>query len=171
METRPLNAFILSLLGGLFILMGVLMAVVLSASNGYPYYLSSYYAPFLATSSVCGVAVLLAAALMYLRPAMHVAWGVIALVLSVGSVIGAATGYYAIFGFIGITLGVLGGALSIAWRSVPGAGGVPAGAARMCTGCGRYVPMMFPYCAYCGTPAPTFPAPGSGGRPPAPPPA
>ena len=161
MESRPVNAFILTLLGGLFILMGTLLGVVFAPTYTYAgAYVPTYYYPFLLSSAISGVVVLLAAALMYVRPEMHVAWGVIALVLSVTSSIGAVTGYDAIFGVVGIVLGAVGGAMSIAWRTTSGFGPAPAGVLRLCTGCGRYIPMMYPYCAYCGTPAPTVHAPG-----------
>lgn len=172
MESRPVNAFILSLLGGLFMLVGTLLGLVFAPSYvtyGPPYtYVPSYYYPFLVTSAISGIVVLLAAALIYTRPSMHVAWGVIVLALSATSTVGAVTGYYALFGIVGAVLGVLGGAMAIAWRTASWAvpGGV--GPARMCPGCGRYVPMMYPYCAYCGTPAPAFHPPA--GQPPATPP-
>ncbi len=155
METRPINAFVLSLLAGMFVLLGVLLGVVFTPNYGYAYAtVPSYYYPFLISSAVSGAVMLLAAVLLYQRPALHVTWGVVILVLSVASAIGAVTGYYALFGLVGVVLGVIGGAIGVGWRTSPE---VPFGAfgpARMCPGCGRYVPLAYPFCGFCGTPAP-----------------
>ncbi|MDE2292651.1 MAG: hypothetical protein KGL53_11270, partial [Elusimicrobia bacterium] len=59
----------------------------------------------------------------------------------------------------------LGGALAISLRSGGMFGASPMSGVRLCPACGRYVPLMFPYCTYCGTPAPTMRA----GAPVAPP--
>jgi hypothetical protein len=79
-----------------------------------------------------------------------------ALVLSVSGSVGTIAGLFAVFGIVGVVFGVVGGALAIAWGTPGITGPAPAAAARICTGCGRYIPTMFPYCAYCGTAAPTF---------------
>lgn len=162
MESRPITGFILSLLGGLFIVLGTIVGIVLTPTYSPPYYtMPSYYYPFLLTSAVCGVLVLLAAAEMYLRPEYHAVWGIVSLVLSVAAIVGAITGYFALFGIVGVVFGTLGGATSIAWRSGGGSPTALAGAARMCPGCGRYVPAATPYCAFCGTPAPVIRPPGA----------
>lgn len=157
MESRPVTGFILTLLGGLFILLGTLMGVVYAPTTTYPYsYIPDYYYPFLLTAGVCGALVVLVAALMYRIPDLHVTWGVIALVLSVASAVGLVTGYFALFGAIGVVFGLIGGALSLGWRSAVWATQPPMGLVRMCAGCGRYIPIAYPYCAFCGTPAPTL---------------
>lgn len=166
MESRPIAGFILTMLGGLFILLGTLMGVVYAPTATYPYsYMPDYYYPFLLTSGVCGVLILLAAALLYRLPDLHVTWGVIALVLSVASAVSLVTGYFALFGLIGVVFGLIGGALSLGWKSTTWGTPPPTGVLRMCTGCGRYIPIAYPYCAYCGTPAPMFHGGAPGPRP------
>jgi len=167
LESRPVNAFILSLLSGLFVLLGTLLGVAFAPTYNYPYaYVPSYYYPFLLSSSVSGVVIVLAAVLMYTRPSLHVAWGVIVLVFSVASAIGSVTGYYALFGIVGLVLGVVGGAIGVGWRSTPWPAYSAMGAVRVCQGCGHYVALGYPYCAYCGTPAPTISPPAAPGGPP-----
>ena len=154
MEERLSTPFVLSLLGGLFVLAGTIMGFVYLPSYGsYPYgYVAPYNVPFLVTSGVAGILILLGAYFLYLRPELHVAWGVMILVLSVASTFAVVTGYYALFGSIGIIFGLIGGSMAVGWR----AGGLAPrgpGLARVCYACGRYVPMGFPYCGYCGSPA------------------
>lgn len=167
MESRPTTGFILTLLGGLFILMGILVALAYPPLTSYPYYtIPTYYYPLLITSAVCGLLVLAMAVLLYWRPEFHVAWGVIALVLSVASSVGIITGFFALFGAIGIVFGIIGGSLALAWRSAGWSPSMPANAVRMCSGCGRYIPLAYPYCAFCGTPAPMFQRSGPSHEPP-----
>jgi len=173
LEERAATPFILSLLSGLFILAGTVMGFVyLPTYTTYPYgYVPSYYLPFLVSSGISGILILLAAYFLYLRPQLHVAWGVMVLVLSVASVFSVVTGYYAIFGAIGVIFGVLGGSMAIVWRAEGFPGAHPAGLVRLCFSCGRYVPMAFPYCGYCGSPAPVMRQPSAGmGAPPSTPP-
>ncbi len=172
MEERVATPFILSMLGGLFVVAGTVMGFVyLPSYTTYPYgYIPTYYVPFLVTSGICGILILFGAYMLYLKPELHVAWGSMILVLSVASVFSVVTGYYALFGAIGVIFGLLGGALAIALRSGGMMATMPANAVRMCPACGRYVPAMFPYCTYCGTPAPTL-RPGAQAAPPGSPPA
>lgn len=169
MEEHTATPFILSLLGGLFIVAGTVMGFLYLSS--YTYYPSTGYAtPFLVTAGICGFLILLATFLLYWRPALHVAWGVMILVLSVASMFGLTTGYYALFGGIGVVFGLIGGALTISPRI--GRPPIhPAGLMRMCHVCGRYIPMSTAFCIYCGAAAPTFPpaGPASGSPPPSPP--
>lgn len=171
MEDRVATPFILSLLSGLFVLAGTVMGFVyLPSYSSYPYgYVPNYFVPFLVTSGICGILILFGAYMLYLRPPLHVAWGVMILVLSVASVFSVVTGFYALFGSIGTIFGLLGGAMAIALRT---GGLLPAAApgfVRLCPACGRYVPLAFPYCSYCGSPAPTV-APTRPGIPPSNPP-
>ncbi len=146
------------------------MGFVYQSSYSY-YYTPSYYLPFLITAGVCGILIVLAAFFIYARPTLHVAWGVVILVLSVASTFGLVTGYYALFGAVGVVFGLIGGALSISWRPFGSAPVHPASLVRMCHACGRYVPMTQAYCIYCGAPAPTMPpaSPGTGMPPSSPP--
>jgi hypothetical protein len=160
LETRPVGGFILSLLGGIFILLGTIMGVAFAPTCGYLYcYIPPYYYPFLLASAVCGVAVLIAGGLVYRHPDQHVVWGVVVLVLAATSAVGVITGYFAIFGAAGLVLGIVGGAITISWRPGGAGGALPAGAVRLCPACGRFVPLVHPFCPLCGAPAPSLRGP------------
>jgi len=160
------------MLGGLFLEAGTIVGfLTLPTYMSYPYNPApTYYSVYLGTAAVSGALVLVAAAMMYLRPQLHMAWGIMTLVLSIAGAFGVLAGLFAVFGSIGVAFGVIGGAMAIGWGSAGFGVSVPPAAARMCPGCGRYVPMMLPYCAYCGAPAPTFgpPRSGTGAQPPVP---
>ncbi len=163
MESRPTTAFILTLLGGLFIVLGAITGVLFLPTG---YVLPDFSQPFLITAAVAGGVLIIAAVLLYYRPVEHVAWGVIGVVFSVVSGVGLVTGYFALFGIAGLVIGLVGGSMAISWRTTPVAPATPYGAVRMCHGCGRYVPLAYPFCAFCGTPAPVFHPPAGGGTPP-----
>ncbi|HEV8595038.1 MAG TPA: DUF6114 domain-containing protein, partial [Thermoplasmata archaeon] len=118
--------------------------------------------------------VIVGAVLLFRFPAQRVAWGVVILIFSVCSIIGFG-------GFIaGMILGIIGGALGIAWKPeseraqygyAPGPYGTPVMPWRMCMGCGRWIPWAYNVCPLCGTSAPIAPwvpkapdpsAPGTG---------
>lgn len=168
MQERPLTAFILSLLGSLFVIMGTIIGYLFYATNVYYPYPGGLTLAFTWVALIIGVMMLLASMLLYLRPELHVAWGVIILVFSVGSFtsVFATTAGFGL-GVLGMVLGIVGGALAIVWRpgvAMPGmaGGGVPY---RVCLSCGRMAPLGFPHCPYCGAPAPVI-----GPTPAAPPP-
>lgn len=117
-----------------------------------------------------GLSMLIVSLLLYFRPDLHVAWGVIILVFAVGSFTSAFAGFAGFgLGIIGIVLGIIGGSLAIAWRpGMPGFG-YPTVPQRVCLNCGRMTPYGFSFCPSCGAPMPALNPPGSGAPPPAPP--
>ncbi len=158
---RPSSAFALSLASGILVVVGSLVLILLSFG----------FISFLwLLALVFGTIILFASVLLYARPAEHAIWGVIILVFACLSIIGFG-------GFVaGMVLGIIGGALGIAWRpegpafgggyaagpgylpygGAPMAGphGVPVTPFRMCMGCGRWIPWTFNVCPLCGTQAP-----------------
>jgi hypothetical protein len=126
---KPTVAFILSLVGGMLILVGSAVSIVWSAIGnttfdgfggmmGYWHgmmgsYWSSYdyLLGFSVLGLVCGVVVVIGAFMLSLRPLEHVSWSVIVLVFSAVSFVSMG-GW-----FVGAILGIAGGALGIAWRS------------------------------------------------------
>ncbi len=121
------TAFLLSLIGGLVITFGSLVAALLSIygspfgtyygmgqgmMGGFFYgYGSGWYSWLSLVSLVFGVIVLFGAIMLNARPAEHITWGVIVLTFSVASFIGMG-GY-----FIGAVLGVAGGAIALSYRA------------------------------------------------------
>src|SRR2546425_12215103 len=95
-------------------------------------------------SVALGLLMLAMTLMLYLRPELHVAWGVTILVFAAGSITSVFSGYGGVgVGGIGGVLGVGGGSLAIARGAGGGefgmggpAGGRPGGAA-----CGRKAPL------------------------------
>ncbi len=122
---KPTAAFVLSLIGGIFILLGGALIAAIGAT---------IFAFLPAVGLVLGVIglafgmlVLVGAIMLYAHPEQHVTWGVIILVFSILSIFTSLGGF-----LIGLILGIIGGALAIAWkpRAVPFPGyvaGYPAG--------------------------------------------
>ena len=129
-NSRPVTAFILSLIGGLIILLGGILASISylagnsagwfggmwggmmgwhgsTLSFGLPY---SYMAAFSLIGVVSGVVLTIGAVMLNSHPADHTAWGAIILVFSVISFVSMG-GF-----FIGAILGLAGGAFALSWR-------------------------------------------------------
>ena len=122
------TAFILSLIGGvLMILNGGMMFLMFmnglygyvgfgGMMGGYQGIMGSFGIPFGLMSSlmlvglISGIVVVVGAAMLNSRPAEHWAWGIIILVFSVVSFLGMG-GF-----FVGAILGIIGGAFAVSWR-------------------------------------------------------
>jgi len=152
---RPVVASVLSLVGGILILVGSLFFLLI----GFGYF---FVGALLGLA--CAIVVIISAAAMYAKPSQHVAWGVIILIFSIVSLFGFG-------GFVaGMALGITGGAIGMAWGIQPsgyggayamplagmymGPYGVPVMPWRMCVGCGRWIPWTYNVCPLCGTQAP-----------------
>ncbi len=148
---RPVVSFILCLIGGLFIVVGGVFGLAYLSSAPYysvPYYYGGYL--FLsALGLVSGGLVLLAGAMIYAAPPHHVAWGIVAIVFSVISIFTGPTSLGGGF-LVGMVVGIVGGALGIAWKS---GGELTLADVRTCLACGRHVLAEYPICPYCGSPA------------------
>ena len=109
MQQKPTTAFVLALIGGVFILLGGLLVLAIGA------FLAVFGFGFSLVFGVIGMAsgilVILGAVMMYVQPRQHVAWGIIVLVFSILSVLGALAGFV-----VGLVLGIIGGALGIGWK-------------------------------------------------------
>lgn len=149
--SRPTNAFVLGLAGGVLILVSGLFFFLLS-----PF----FFGLFGVLSIVFGIIVIVGSVLLYRFPSQRIAWGVVVLIFSISSIIGFG-------GFIaGLVLGTVGGALAIAWKPESERGqqayamgpyGMPVMPWRICMGCGRYIPWSFNVCPLCGTQVPIAP--------------
>lgn len=106
-ETRPSIAFVFSLIGGIFILLNGL--VILSFQPlfdliGLPLWIMA------ALGLVFGLAVILAAIMLYAYPSQRAAWGSMVIVFSVVSIV-IGGGF-----FLGMLLGLVGGILAFIWN-------------------------------------------------------
>lgn len=129
---KPQVAFILSLIGGILMLlgggvfstwfmfgglgMGGMMAGFGDMMGGFQGMMGSFGIPFGFMSGffliglVSGVLVMIGALMLNTRPTEHTAWGIIILVFSAISILGMG-------GFlVGAILGIVGGALAISWK-------------------------------------------------------
>jgi Family of unknown function (DUF6114)/zinc-ribbon domain len=114
MAEKPTAAFVLSLIGGIFILLGGGLIAAIGAS-----FFGSLAAAALVLGVIglaFGILILVGAIMLYTHPEQHVTWGVIILVFSILSIFTSLGGF-----LVGLILGIIGGALAISWkpRAVP----------------------------------------------------
>ncbi|MCK5625943.1 hypothetical protein KAI11_03715 [Candidatus Bathyarchaeota archaeon] len=132
LNERPQVAFILSLIGGILILlgggvssmwfmlgglgMGGMMGGFGGMMGGFQGMMGSLGVPlgfisgFFLIGLVSGVLVTIGAVMLNAHPSEHMAWGIIILVFSVISLLGMG-------GFVvGAILGIVGGTLSLSWK-------------------------------------------------------
>ncbi len=126
---KPNVAFILSLVGGLLIFVGSAVSIVwfsvgsapfggywgmmsgwhgMTGSYGFAY---DYLLVLSVLGLACGVIVVVGGFMLSLRPLEHVTWGVLIVIFSAISFVSMG-GW-----FVGAILGIVGGALALAWRS------------------------------------------------------
>jgi hypothetical protein len=126
---KPNVAFILSLVGGLLIFVGSAVSIVwfsvgsapfggywgmmsgwhwMTGSYGFSY---DYLLVLSVLGLACGVIVVVGGFMLSLRPLEHVTWGVLIVIFSAISFVNMG-GW-----FVGAILGIVGGALALAWRS------------------------------------------------------
>jgi hypothetical protein len=129
---KPTAAFILSFVGGIFILLGGGMMTMMGWStfcgttgcrnyggmmgpgfgmmgNGYAWGFSGIFG---IGGILFGVVVILGALMLYNNPAQHSTWGLVILIFSALSVLGSAMGGFG----IGLILGLIGGVLALTWK-------------------------------------------------------
>ena len=122
-EERPYAAFVLSLVGGVLILVGGLLGLTWF---GWPMWggwcigmmcrgmmwgwMPGFLLAFSAVGLVSGAAIVTAAYMLYNKPSQAQTWGTIILVFALVSILSAG-------GFIiGALLGIVGGLLALTWR-------------------------------------------------------
>ncbi len=106
---KPTAAFVLSLIGGIFILLAGLLIGLIGFAVTLP--IGGFGAVAGLLGIVWGIIVLIGASMLYSRPEQHATWGVIILVFSIVSWFGAIGGF-----FIGFILALIGGILGITWN-------------------------------------------------------
>jgi len=127
---RPRAAFVLSLIAGIFILLGGVARSLVSSYLRYPWFgiMGRYrgwgmigYPGFQAIGTglgivgilglIFGAIVIISAIMLIQRPQEHSTWGILIVIFSVLSIFGAMGGLGA-----GIILGVIGGVLALTWH-------------------------------------------------------
>lgn len=132
-QDKPLTAFVLSLTGGILMLvsgwissmwfmfgglgMGGMMSEFEGMMEGYQSMMGKFGVPFglmiglSLLGLVSGVIVTISALMLNVRSAEHTTWGAVILVFSVISFLGMG-GF-----FIGAILGIIGGVLALTWKT------------------------------------------------------
>lgn len=106
---KPTAAFVLSLIGGIFILLAGLFIGFIGFAVTLP--IGGFGAALGLLGIAWGVIVIIGAIMMNSKPEQHTMWGVIVLVFSLVSWVGALGGF-----FIGFILALIGGILGITWK-------------------------------------------------------
>lgn len=155
MADKPTAAFVLGLIGGIFMLIsGILVTVGLS------FLLSGAGLVFGLVGLIFGLIVLVGSVMLYQNPQSHTMWGVIILVLSIVDLPG-------VWGFgIGSLLALIGGILALVYKPAMAMGAMPPpmmsssmpmGSPPMggamgttCRNCGASIPAGATRCPSCG---------------------
>jgi hypothetical protein len=133
-EEKPTAAFVLSLVAGIFILLGGGMMSMLGSFMGqygfgmmggyggfggmmgygrYPFgVMGAAFGVLGVLGLVFGVIVIISALMLNKKPAEHSPWGTVIVVFSVLSIFGSAMGGFG----VGLILGLIGGILGITWK-------------------------------------------------------
>ena len=157
-ESYPSAAFTLSLIAGIFVLLGGLIVAVIGAV--FTFFAFGIGAIIGIFGIIWGVIIIVSANNLRAHPEQHVTWGVIILVFSLVSWFGGLGGF-----LIGFLLGLIGGILAIAWQppqntiaptyvppSQPYTSTPTAEAKRFCPNCGAPVQPNAVFCPNCGKP-------------------
>lgn len=105
MSERPNTAFILSLIGGIFVVLGGLIWAVVGTFLAFFTGLGFLLYAFL----VFGIIVIIGAFMMNSNPRLTTTWGIVILILGIISLIGIITA-------LGGLLAIIGGAFALSWK-------------------------------------------------------
>jgi uncharacterized protein DUF6114 len=167
---RPTVPFILSLLGGIFILFAAAWQWLLwnvggginpggpAQPVGAPAQFWYNTALFGLVGIIIGVLIVVLSILLYVQPHLHVVYGTFILVFSFISLVSSFGGF-----FVGFTLALVGGILGMAWAprprfapfypTMPMIPPPPTQVLpdRVCLRCGRLITTEGRFCPHCGT--------------------
>jgi hypothetical protein len=147
----PTTAMVLSLIGGVFILLGGLAEAWVGA-NLSAFSFASRLAGIAgaelvaigALGIVVGLVIVVLAVFLHSHPQMHLVLGVLILVLSFVSLLSFFGGFVA-----GFLLALIGGVLAISWKpSTVYLAAAPV--QRVCPKCGRVIDPTVKFCPHCG---------------------
>ncbi len=135
-DARPTIAFVLSMVGGLLILVVALLVALFGAVATFMMFgLGGIFGLW---GVLCGIVIMYGGSMMNSHPEQHSTWGSIVLIFAILS-------WGSLGGFgVGFLLALIGGILGIVW-SPP----APAGS-RYCPSCGRPVDANARFCPSCG---------------------
>ena len=187
-QTKPALAYGLSLAAGILIVIGATLTLIFITADmlsgdttqeigweckwteekwdcerdewsRFPGNMPALTLPFGIAGLFFGGIVIYSSIMLNSKPARHVIWGILIIIFSLLSVIGAWGG----FG-IGLVLGVIGGVLALSWQAAPKKvitqavepimyeppEGELSTDPKFCIHCGRQVPFDAKFCSHCG---------------------
>ncbi|MEM3733232.1 MAG: DUF6114 domain-containing protein [Candidatus Bathyarchaeia archaeon] len=117
-KEKPTAAFIISLISGIFIILGGFATIVMMGTWGWMMgrMIHGWFMPRIFVwigffGLISGIIVVISALMLNFKPENHVAWGTLILLFSVLSIFGGAGGFA-----VGLILGVIGGILALTWK-------------------------------------------------------
>ena len=126
---KPVAPFILSLLGGILILLGAfmmsmfafvtgnmmgMMSGTMEGFSGAMAIMMGYSFAFTIVGLISGGLVILGAVMLYSRPFEKDLWGAVVIAFSILGMLGGMGGF-----MVGLVLGIVGGALALVWNPTP----------------------------------------------------
>jgi hypothetical protein len=138
---------VLSIIGGIFILIGGLVGIWLGTAVSVLTFgfAGGTILALGAVGTIIGILTIVFAILLSMHPSQHTMYGVLILVFSLISWITAFGGF-----FIGFLLALLGGIFAITWKPTPPPVMWAQPVQRVCPKCGRVVDPNVKFCPACG---------------------
>lgn len=151
---KPSAAYILSLIGGVFVVIGGVAVAAIGALA--TFMLAGIGGVFGILGIVWGILIIVFASRLNSAPSSHATSGALIIVFSLLSWAGAIGGF-----FIGFLLALIGGILAITWspgvqpvaQPMPPPGGIQTGA-KYCASCGAQMASSATLCPKCGAKQP-----------------
>jgi len=144
---KPTAAFVLSLIGGIIVLLVGLVAAAIGAA--FTMFIGGIGGIFGLIGALWGVLMIVGAFKLNSDPNSHTTWGTLIIVFSFLSWFGAFGG-----AFIGFLLGLIGGILALTFNPRSAASPVPTAVqqpiTRICPNCGRVLQEDTKFCPGCG---------------------
>lgn len=106
MEEKPTAAFVLSLIGGIFVLLGGIWWAIVGAIIAI---FTAGAGAILGIFAIFGIIIIIGSVMMYNQATSAKTWGIIILILGIISLIGIVTAF-------GGLLSIIGGILAIVWK-------------------------------------------------------
>jgi MFS family permease len=157
---KPTAAFILSLLGGIFILLGGALSAVIGAYCGALIGALEPIAPgaswlgaltfiLMALGVIFGIIVIVGSIMIYQAVPSKVKTGsILVIIFSILSLFVAGSGGF----LVGLILGLIGGILGLVWKPP-----APPPPTRICPNCGAQIDASYNVCPHCGKVIPKAP--------------
>jgi hypothetical protein len=150
---KPSAAYILSLIGGIFVIIGGIAVAAIGAA--FTLFLGGIGGIIGVLGIVWGVLIIVFASRLNSDPASHATSGALIIVFSLLSWVGAIGGL-----FIGFLLALIGGILAITWNPqpqptmTPPAPMAPMAGFKYCANCGTQMAVSATFCPKCGAKQP-----------------